>query len=352
MWIGRSVLLLGVGLMVGGTQCSYGQDAPAATAPAAAGQQGTAAPATPATTAKPAAAPVAAPVKAGGFLGIGAKKAPPYTGPTEIVVLAPTPMLDEEGRQRLDPDGKPMFNAPMKQQRDKFGHPLFDDKGKPVFQTPKELGYDEHGKKIEPVKEKPPKLTPVSIAHGTFTVDGIVGKAALNYDIADLKYIYLYVPGIGIAVVSNDPFPGAKEQAKAFNDKTLTVTVGEHTLEVASETKLMKTDKPEPAYVLLDREFALPSRFPAVGYGTLRVAPYAWPGAKPNVAEAGTLPAPPVPVSLRPVQLLKPCPAGFMRVAAKTLPGQAVVEQPCVPIAKGTAAAAPAKPAAAAAPPQ
>jgi hypothetical protein len=139
-------------------------------------------------------------------------------------------------------------------------------------------------------------------------------------------------------VVSNEPFPGAKEQAKAFNDKTLTVTVGEHTLELASETKLMKADKPESAYVLLDRDFKLPSRYPVMGYGTLRVAPYAWPGAKPEVAQAGTLPAPPVPVSLRPALALKPCPAGFMRTAAKTLPGQAPVEQPCVPIPKGTAA--------------
>src|SRR6202012_2819293 len=71
-----------------------------------------------------------------------------YVGPKDIVVLAPTPMLDEEGKQRLDPDGKPMFNAPVKQQRDKHGNPLWDEKLKPVFQTAKDLGYDENGKKI------------------------------------------------------------------------------------------------------------------------------------------------------------------------------------------------------------
>jgi hypothetical protein len=58
-----------------------------------------------------------------------------YTGPNTVIVLPPTPMLDEEGRQRLDPDGQPMFNPAVRQQRDKKGHPLFDDKGKPVFQT-------------------------------------------------------------------------------------------------------------------------------------------------------------------------------------------------------------------------
>src|SRR5580704_8463979 len=95
----------------------------------------------------------------GGFLGLGKKEI--YNGPTEIVVLAPTPMLDNEGRQRLDPDGKPIFNPPVKQQRDKFGHPLFDEHGKPVFQTATELGYDEHGHKLHVEKVKPPKMTPV-----------------------------------------------------------------------------------------------------------------------------------------------------------------------------------------------
>ncbi|MGH9597870.1 MAG: hypothetical protein ACRD3K_13830, partial [Edaphobacter sp.] len=48
-----------------------------------------------------------------------------YTGPTTVIELAPTPMLDEEGKQRQAPDGKLMFNPPVKQQRDKKGHPLF-----------------------------------------------------------------------------------------------------------------------------------------------------------------------------------------------------------------------------------
>ena len=42
-----------------------------------------------------------------------------YTGPTTVVELPPTPMLDEEGKQRQAPDGKLMFNPPVKQQRDK-----------------------------------------------------------------------------------------------------------------------------------------------------------------------------------------------------------------------------------------
>lgn len=262
-----------------------------------------------------------------------------YTGPTQVVELPPTPMLDEEGKQRVDPDGKPMFNEPVRQQRDKKGHPVFDEAGKPVFQTAEELGYDEHGKKLHPKKEKPPKTVPVTIARGTFTVDGMTGKAELNYDIKDLKYIYLYAPGVGTVVVSNAAFPGAVEEKGAFEGNTLTVTVTGHTLQLASEKQLLGK-KPEAAFVALDPNFLLPSKYPVVGYGELRKAPYVWPGAKRNSEVAGAVKPPPTPSSLQPVFLLAPCPAGEMRAAGPaTLPGEKPKEQPCVPIPNGKGSA-------------
>lgn len=254
-----------------------------------------------------------------------------YTGPSNVVVLPPTPMLDEDGRQRLDPDGQPMFNAAVRQQRDKKGHPLFDEQNKPVFQTATELGFDEHGKKIHIHKVKPPKMTPVTISRGTFTVDGMIGKAELNYTIADFKFMYLYAPGIGTLVVSNQPFQGAKEQKNAFNDKTLTVTTGDHKLQVASDDRLLGK-KPSSAFVLVDRDFLLPTPYPVVGYGGLIKAPYVWPGSHENAELKGAfVKPPPIPVSLQPVLLAAPCPAGQMRRSAPpVLPGQKVEPQPCV----------------------
>jgi hypothetical protein len=256
-----------------------------------------------------------------------------YTGPTTLVELPPTPMLDAEGKQQQDPEGKLMFNPPIRQQRDKKGHPLFDAQGTPVMQTKNELGYDENGKKLHAPKEKPPKTVSVSISRGTLTVDGMTGKAALNYEIKDLKYVYVYVPGVGTTIISNDPFPGAVEQKKAFDDKTLTVTVGDHVLQLASDNRLMgKT--PESAYVLVDRSFSVPTKFPVVGYGPIRVAPYAWPGSKENAVLTGAVEAPPLPADLRPTPLLQPCPAGQMRTAGSpVLPGQTAAPRPCVPIA-------------------
>ena len=261
-----------------------------------------------------------------------------YTGPNTVIVLPPTPMLDEEGKQRLDPDGQPMFNPAVRQQRDKKGHPLFDDKGKPVLQTATDMGYDEHGKKIKVHKEKEPKKVPVIISRGTFTVDGMIGKAELNYNIADLKYVYLYAPGIGTLVVSNRPFAGSKEEKNAFNQKTLTVTTGDHTLQVASDDLLLGK-KPMSAFVLVDRAFNLPSPYPVMGYGTVLKAPYVWPGGRPNEDLKGAfVKPPPIPVNLQPVLLLPPCPQGQMREPAlPTLPGQKPVPRPCISIPEGKA---------------
>lgn len=262
-----------------------------------------------------------------------------YNGPNTIVVLPPTPMLDAEGKQRVDPDGKPMFNPAVQQLRDKKGHPEFDADGKPVFQTPGNLGYDEHGKKIKEKKEKEPKATPMSIVAGTLTVDGWTGKARLNYDIADLKYLYIYAPGIGVTIVSQNTFPGAKEQPGAFNGKSLHVTVEGHTMEVASD-KLLLGKKAQSAWVVVDRNFMLPSKFPVFGFGSATRAPYAWPGSK-VATEAGAAEAPPLPVDVRPTLQLAPCPAGTMRPPGPpVLPGQAAQEQPCVPISSAAPAAA------------
>jgi hypothetical protein len=262
-----------------------------------------------------------------------------YTGPMTLVELPPAPMLDEEGKQRQDPDGKLMFNPPVKQQRDKKGHPLFDAQGKPVMQTKDNLGYDENGKKLHASKEKPPKTVSVSITRGTLTVDGMTGKAALNYEIKDLKYVYFYVPGIGTTVVSNDPFPGAVEQKHAFDDKTLTVTVGEHVLQLSSDNRLLGK-KPESAFVRVDKSFSVPTKFPVMGYGPIRVAPYAWPGSKSNEDVKTAVEAPPLPADLRPTLLLEPCPPGQMRKAGPPmLPGQTAPPSPCVLIVPGVSTA-------------
>jgi hypothetical protein len=146
-------------------------------------------------------------------------------------------------------------------------------------------------------------MVPVTIERGVMTVDGWTGKAGLNYSIMDLKFIYLWAPGIGTAIVSSEPFGKAQLQAGAFNGHTLTVNVGGHTLQVASDHNLLSgKELIKPGYVLLDTTFVPEnSSYPQFGYGVTASAPYAWPASMANYT-GDVSRAPPLPKSMLPVQ--------------------------------------------------
>lgn len=170
-------------------------------------------------------------------------------------------------------------------------------------------------------KEKAPKLTPLHIEQGILTVDGWTGKARLNYDIADLKFIYVWAPGIGTIVTSNQRFPFAKEEPGAFNGNTLTLEAAGHIIQISSEKKLLKDKKPAPAYVYLDAEYKISSAFPQMGYGNGKDAPYAWPGAKDApVNKGGNVAPPPLPAGMRPLMSRPTCATTGGAAAAKPCP--------------------------------
>jgi len=112
-----------------------------------------------------------------------------------------------------------------------------------------------------------------------------------------------------------------------------------HPIELSS-SKLLLGKKPASAWVVVDREYTLPVKFPVLGYGTTTKFPYAWPGSKSAVATGSAL-APPLPVDVRPDLALTACPKGMMRpTGSGRLPGQKAVDEACVPIsASGSASA-------------
>jgi hypothetical protein len=144
-------------------------------------------------------------------------------------------------------------------------------------------------------------MVPVTVERGVLTVDGWTGKARLNYSIMDLKFLYLWAPGIGTAVVSSQAFPNAQLQAGAFNGHTLTVSVAGHTLQLASDRNLLSgKELIKPAYVALDTVYVPEhSSYPAFGYGVTSKAPYAWPASMANYT-GDVSRAPPLPENLLP----------------------------------------------------
>jgi hypothetical protein len=193
--------------------------------------------------------------------------------------------------------------------------------------------------KFKGKKGKQPKQTPLDIVEGTLTVDGWTGKARMNYDIADLKFLYVWAPGVGTVVVSNGWFPQSDIQLNAFNGNSLTLTLKGHTIQIASD-KRMLGKKPESAFVYVDTAYKFPSAFPVMGYGAAPLAPYAWPGATAVQIAKGAVVPPPLPKDLRPVLASPGCPPPGSK--------QAINMTPCalrpVPSASSTAAVAPAQP--------
>lgn len=147
----------------------------------------------------------------------------------------------------------------------------------------------------QPQTLKPAHMRALTIERGILTVDGLAAKVALNFQINDLHYLYIYVPGVGTTVISDRPFAGAVAEKNGFDGKTLTVTSAGERLQLTAQNKMLGR---RAAYVKFDPTYGPSSRMPVMGYGNSAAAPYEWPGA---MKEIGHMDAHPVPASMKPI---------------------------------------------------
>ena len=149
----------------------------------------------------------------------------------------------------------------------------------------------------------------MKIENGTLTVDGWTGKARLNYDISEVKFLYISAPGIGTVIASLEHFPNSAEQKQALQGNLLTLTTPDsHTVQIASDHELVDK-KQHSMFVAVDTGYLQPGRYPSVGYGSTARAPYNWPGVRPPTEKekksiAG---APPLPKGMETAQMNLPC---------------------------------------------
>ena len=153
----------------------------------------------------------------------------------------------------------------------------------------------------------PGHLISAHIRDGVLTVDGMVAKVELNYDIEHTGYMYFFVPGVGTAVVSMSPIADAEKVPNAFDGSTLAFNAGGHAFELSSESNLLskKKDKSKAdVYVRLDRSAVAVSRSPQMGFGDTTQSPYVWPlsAREPKSKEkvGYVVPPPPMPASVLP----------------------------------------------------
>jgi hypothetical protein len=146
-----------------------------------------------------------------------------------------------------------------------------------------------------------PPVHPFSttIRDGILTVDGLVGKAQMNYDVHQ-AFLYFTVPGIGTAIVAQSRFMNALPQKDAFHGDTLTLQLNGHTIELSNAGPIA-SGRASEAWVSFDPLYGADIAFPQMGYGNTIQRPYVWPGSKAEKTNSNAyVQAPPLPPSLRP----------------------------------------------------
>ena len=140
------------------------------------------------------------------------------------------------------------------------------------------------------------------VRDGVYTVDGMVAKLRLNYDVNGAQYLYLFVPGVGTAVVSLTADPDSIVAEARLHDNELTFASGDRHFKLTGVALSDgKNEAPDHLYVRLDRAAWHLGRQPMVGFGNVAQLPYAWPGALPTSAPAEeSRVIPPIPVTLLP----------------------------------------------------
>ncbi len=114
---------------------------------------------------------------------------------------------------------------------------------------------------------------PLVVDRGVLTVNGMTVKTGLNFRVADLRYLFVDVPGAGTAVISDRPFAGAREQKSAFRGGMLTVVAGESRVQLSAARKVHGNGS---VYVRLDRVSRSGSRVPEIGYGSAAMSRVTW----------------------------------------------------------------------------
>ncbi len=151
----------------------------------------------------------------------------------------------------------------------------------------------------------PSRLISAHVSDGVLTVDGMVGKIDLNYQIDRTGFLYFFEPGVGTAVVSLSPLAGAEKISDGINGVRLAFTVEGHSFELSGARPLLsrhKNKQKADIYVRLDTATVALSRFPQMGYGNTTESPYAWPlsAPEPVTSVKYVVTPPPMPRNLLP----------------------------------------------------
>ncbi len=233
-----------------------------------------------------------------------AQAAAPKAPPSKLDLKDQRKREKEEARKQKEAAEEANY---LKLQGDDIVAPTLDADGKPIELKPCSKKDKECIKKRKALLHR--KKTGMKIENATLTVDGWTGKARLNFDISEVKFLYVSAPTIGTVIASLEHFPNSVEQKNALDGKQLTLTTPDgHTLQIAGEHDLIDK-KAHSAYVAIDAGYTQGGRYPTFGYGSTARSPYNWPGVRPPTEQQQKVisKAPPLPQGMEAAQMNLPC---------------------------------------------
>ena len=131
----------------------------------------------------------------------------------------------------------------------------------------------------EAVEARAAGAHPLVVHRGVLTVDGLAVRTGVELHIANLRYLYIGLPGVGTAIIADRPFAGAQEERGAFHGDALTVDAGGSRLQLTAAHRLHGS---HAAYVHFDRVAGPRNGRAEVSYGEAAMVPAVWTGALPE----------------------------------------------------------------------
>lgn len=116
---------------------------------------------------------------------------------------------------------------------------------------------------------------PLHLQNGRITINNQEQPGTFSTVLSNFKFLYFYVPGQGLLIVSDKQFGHAIE-AGAFEDRQLHFYSSGIEFKLTSSTQILD-EASKPVWVYYDPSFAVDVKSIMFGYGDTESAPYDWP---------------------------------------------------------------------------
>ena len=114
----------------------------------------------------------------------------------------------------------------------------------------------------------------IHLQNGRLFVDDKLVHQGFSINKDHFRFLYFYLPGRGLFIVSDTQFEGASESG-SFNHSTLSFRVDGAEVRIESSSRILSSSV--AAWVKFDPSFKLDLKSVMLGYGDKESAPYDWP---------------------------------------------------------------------------